>query len=347
MCWLKVGSLKTSTNGQQQCEGNNSMEEIFPNFFMITLPMPFRLMHVNIFIMIHDDKITLFDTGLNTPENFLIFEKSLRHVNKKVQDIESIFITHLHVDHCGMAGWIKDISGAEIYTSEFGRPFIARANEPAFTDTLKVFCLSNGLPEETTENIAKFFLNLKEAPVPFQIDRYYQYNQSYGIGGREFEAIPTPGHTRDHVSFFFPKEHILLSGDHVLPEISPNIGPDLSAPDFHPLQSFLESLLRVGRLPVKKVCPAHGSPFSNLTGRINELKDHHQVRMDLTYKSVKMGTKNAFEISQDIFGSALPEFDQFLALNETYVHLSQLVREGAIGEVMDKNQIFYIPIDRD
>lgn len=321
------------------------MEEIFTNFFMITLPMPFRLMHVNVFILIHDDKVTLFDTGLNTPENFLIFEKSLRHVNKKVRDIESIFITHLHIDHCGMAGWIKDISGAEIYASEFGRPFISRANEPDFIDTLKVFCLNNGFPEETTENIAIFFLNLKEAPGPFQIDQYYQYNRSYVIGGREFEAIPTPGHTRDHVSFFFPKEHVLISGDHVLPEISPNIGPDLSAPDFHPLQSFLESLSSVGRLPVKKVCPAHGSPFSNLTGRIDELKDHHQVRKDLTYESVKMGTKNAFQVSQDIFGSALPEFDRFLALNETYVHLSQLVIEGAIVEVMDKNRIFYTAID--
>ena len=320
------------------------MEEIFPNFFMITLPMPFRLMHVNVFIMIHDDKITLFDTGLNTPENFLIFEKSLRQVNKNVRDIESIFLTHLHIDHCGMAGWIKDISAAEIHTSEFGRPFISMANEAAFIDTLKVFCLSNGLPEETTENIATFLLNLKEAPGPFQIDRHYQYNRSYVIGGREFEAIPTPGHTRDHVSFFFPKEHILLSGDHVLPEISPNIAPDLSAPDFHPLQSFFESLSRVGSLPVKKVCPAHGRPFANLTGRINELKDHHQIRKSLTYKSVKMGTKNAFQVSQDIFGNALSEFDRFLALNETYVHLSQLVREGAIGDVMDKNLILYSAI---
>lgn len=321
------------------------MEEIFTNFFMITLPMPFRLMHVNVFILIHDDKVTLFDTGLNTPEDFVIFEKSLKHVKKKVRDIESIFITHLHIDHCGMAGWIKDISGAKIYTSEFSRPYRSRENEPAFIDPMKAFCLSNGLPEETTLNIAEFFLNLKEAPGPFQIDRHYQYDESYVIGGREFKAIPTPGHTRDHVSFFFPKEHILLSGDHVLPEISPNIGPDWSAPDFHPLQSFLESLSDVGRLSVKKVYPAHGSPFSNLKGRINELKDHHKIRKALTYKSVKMGTKNAFQVSQDIFGSALLEFDRFLALNETYVHLSQLVSEGAIGEVMDKNQIFYTAID--
>jgi len=318
------------------------MEEISRNLFMITVPMPFRLKHVHIFVLIQDDGITLFDTGLNTPETVSILEESLRTVHKKLRDIHRIFITHHHIDHCGMAGRIKAISGAEIHVSEIGREVLSvRTDEAELVRLVRDFCLLHGLPESTTDFVINLFLAFKTAGSPFEGDRFFQADSRQVAGETEFQAIATPGHTRDHISYYFPKEGLLLSGDHVLPEITPNLSPDLFCPDFRPLRSFLDSLTRIETLPVGKVYPAHGDPFPNLADRIKEIKAHHEVRKGLALGSVTRGPRTTFEVSRDIFGDDLPEFDRFLALNETYVHLVELVHEGATKEERSKKHVLY------
>lgn len=323
------------------------MEEIHDNLYMITLPMPFRLMHVHAFIAVDGDEVTLIDTGLNTSETFIRLEESLRRIGRAIGDIRRIFITHYHIDHCGMAGRLQDISGARIYMSGRGRPFIMvrDGDEPRFMDRIRGFCRTHGLPEKTIDFIAGMFLAFKKGGSFFRSYDSPPGAEKYIVGGREMEAIPTPGHTHDHVSFYFPQMRILLAGDHVLPEITPNLSPDLFDPEFRPLQSYLDSLALMEALPVAKVYPSHGQPFTNLRGRIEEIQEHHQVRKRITYESVQRGPKTAYVVSQDIFGPELPEFDQFLALNETYVHLIELIGEGLIREERMVGQAFYMHCD--
>ncbi|MDP2267719.1 MAG: MBL fold metallo-hydrolase, partial [Deltaproteobacteria bacterium] len=311
--------------------------------YMITLPMPFRLQHVHVFLLLHGDQLVLFDTGLDTPENLLTLETAMQRIGKKVQDIARIYITHSHIDHCGMAGRIKEISGAAIHMSEISRPFTLRSDGEI--QLVKDFCLLHGLPHDVTDGILSLFISTRaEIAGPFCVDRSLQHHERQIFGNWEFQAMPTPGHTHDHMSFYFPQQQILLAGDHVLPEITPNLSPDVFAPDFQPLSSFFASLELIQELPVTKVYPAHGRPFANLKERIGELKEHHQVRKELTLKSVKTGPKTAFQVSQDIFGSSLPEFDQFLALNETYVHLIELIGSGNICETKDGGHVLFAPV---
>jgi len=323
------------------------IEEITNDFYMITLPMPFRLQHVHVFLLCHGNRIALFDTGLDTPENLSTLAAALLKIGKTVQQIEHLFITHYHLDHCGMAGRIKEMSGAAIHMSELSRPFTLRTDGEI--QLVREFCLRHGLPQEATSGILDFLTKSRaEVAGPFRIDHSLPAlpdHERLRFGNWEFQAIATPGHTHDHVSFYFPAEQILMAGDHVLPEITPNLGPDVFAPDFRPLSSFLASLELIQAFPIKKVYPAHGRPFSNLQERIGELKDHHEGRKKLALASVKRGLKkNAFQISQDIFGSSLPEFDQFLALSETHVHLIELVRAGEICEAGEGSHKLYAPV---
>ncbi len=309
---------------------------------MITFPMPFRLKHVHVFALAGGDGITLFDTGLDTPETASILDESLKAIGRTVRDISRIYITHHHLDHCGMAGRIKAMSGAEIHLSETGREALAaRKDEAELIRRIRDFCLLHGLPERTTDFVIRLFLTFKTAGSPFQGDRCFRTDSRQTAGGREFEAIATPGHTRDHISYYFPEEALLLSGDHVLPEITPNLSPDLFSPGFRPLRSFLDSLSRIRALPAVRVYPAHGDPFPNLTERIVEIESHHEIRKGLAYESVQRGPRTTFEVSRDLFGDDLPEFDRFLALNETYVHLVELVHEGVIEEERISGNILY------
>jgi glyoxylase-like metal-dependent hydrolase (beta-lactamase superfamily II) len=309
------------------------IQQIADSLYMITLPMPFRLEHVHVFVLIHDGSLALFDTGMNTPDTFSKLEEALERIGKSVHDIDRIFLTHYHTDHCGMAGRLKEISGASIHMSRIGSTIIEiQKNEELVINRIKDFYISHGLSEKAIDTLITFFRGFRKVTVPFKADVLLDPPHVINLGSSVIEVLPTPGHTRGHVSYFFPKEGLLLSGDHVLPEITPNLSPDLFCPDFHPLESFLESLKMIGNLPVVKVYPAHGDPFSNLKGRVEEIREHHRERKGLAFDSIKKGPKTSFQASLDIFGHDLPEFDRFLAINETYVHLLELQKEGAIKE---------------
>jgi glyoxylase-like metal-dependent hydrolase (beta-lactamase superfamily II) len=150
------------------------------------------------------------------------------------------------------------------------------------------------------------------------------------LGGRTIEVIAAPGHTAGQMCFYFPDEGIFLAGDHVLPDITPNLSPDIFRLEYRPLKSFLESLGAIRDLPVRMVYPAHGEPFPDLRRRVDEMKEHHAERTQLIVAALQGKEKTAFEVSGVIFGTELPEFDQFLALNETYVHLVELMDNSVV-----------------
>ena len=86
--------------------------------FMITLPMPFRLKHVNIFLFSEEGGFTLIDTGPNLHGVLPALEASLAEIGRRVEECRRILITHFHMDHCGLAGIIAGRSGASVYLSE-------------------------------------------------------------------------------------------------------------------------------------------------------------------------------------------------------------------------------------
>ena len=293
------------------------------------MPMPFRLRHVHIHALLHDGRVALFDTGFNTPESFLVLDEALASLGRARRDIDHIFITHFHADHCGIAGGIQRDSGAVVHMSGIDEQRIEEnRKEDVVVPAVRHFYRRHGLPGGAVETLIRLIGTFKHATLPFRVGGRLEPHETHALGGRTFEVIPAPGHTRGQVCFFFPEDRLLLSGDHVLPDITPNLSPDLFNPDFRPLKSFMESLEQIRDLSAAMVYPAHGDPFPDLRLRIDQIREHHEERKRLVHDAVKPGGKTAYEVSQDIFGSDLPDFDRFLALNESYVHLVELLQEG-------------------
>ncbi len=318
------------------------IEEVSEDLFMITLPIPADMEHVHIFALVHHGKVSLFDAGLNTPEAVSGLEEALHTVGKSFRDVDRIFITHAHADHYGIAGLIREHSGASIHISATGRLALRedRRGDLLLTMT-KTFYRRHGLSEKEIAPLAPLFLEFAKYAATLEADDCRDLGLSETVGGKTIEVIPTPGHTAGHVCFFFREEGILLSGDHILPDITPNLSPDPHLPDFRPLPSFLHSLALVQALPAAKTFPAHGAPFSDVKGRVEEIKEHHRERKDRILAAVQNGRDTTFLISQDIFGRNLGEFDRFLAVNETYVHLIELEKEGRIKSRERKGLLFY------
>jgi glyoxylase-like metal-dependent hydrolase (beta-lactamase superfamily II) len=293
--------------------------------------MPFRLKHVNIFAFLEAEGFSLIDTGPNLPGVLPALEASLAELGLAVENCRRILITHYHMDHCGLAGIVAGRSGASIALSRIdeqtARSF-ARIEERAAG--IKAFAVQNGLDGGTMDLVIRALSAFRTATAPFCTTGTIADGDRFTLGGRTVEAIATPGHSRGHLSFYVPADRLLIAGDHVLPHITPNLSPDLAAEDFLPLESFLASLARVEGLDVGMVCPAHGRPFSDLAGRIAQMREHHRQRSELALSGLAGGPASGFDVSRFIFGEIDSPFDRLLALNESYVHLIQLEREGLI-----------------
>ncbi len=252
-----------------------------------------------------------------------------------IADIDQVFITHYHADHCGLAGMIQDRSGAAIFIQELEyKRTRATAEGNIMLDLMGAFYAREGMPQDVFGRIIHLFEMFKTTAVPFSASHFLVPGK-IEVKGLEIEIFDVPGHTAGQVIFLLRERGLLLSGDHVLPHITPNLSPDLLNPSFHPLSSYIESLNRIKNLPVAMVYPAHGQPFHNLRARVEEIKAHHEERKKLILESAKIRPKTVFEISVDIFGTDLPDFDLFLAINETFVHLVELERGSLVGRKFD------------
>ncbi|MGH9068365.1 MAG: MBL fold metallo-hydrolase, partial [Acidimicrobiales bacterium] len=158
-------------------------------------------------------------------------------------------------------------------------------------------------------------------------DRGVAHGDTIVLGGRTWTCLHTPGHTLDHLCLHDPRSGIVLSGDHVLPTITPHISGIGSGRD--PLAAFLASLDRMAALPgVELVLPAHGQPFADLPGRVAEIRAHHEGRLDRLRDVVAAtGEATVAEASHELFR---PDHWGPMAESETYAHLEHLRLAGLV-----------------
>ncbi len=317
--------------------------EISDDIFMITLSFKFTPWHVNVFAIVKEGKIVLIDTGPNIPGILTALEDKLRRIGHEISDINHILITHSHPDHCGLAGAIQDISGAIVYMHEIEFNRLLVGEEAEFM-SLRSFYRQGGLPKEIFARGGKTVKMWRDTILPLHEKKNLFLQGSTKIMDISFEAIICPGHSPGHAVFYIPERGILFSGDHVLPDITPNLSFDPVNSWFHPLRNFITSLDKIKGLPVSKVYPAHGRPFTNLFERVEAMKAHHTERKNLIMNALRAEAKTAYEISRDIFGINISDSDKLLAFNETYAHLIELESEQVIGREWLNGVSIFMPI---
>ena len=315
--------------------------EVASNIFMIKLPLPFKLDHINCYLLKGKNGWTVIDTGLNYPPSTGAWEKALKDVGLKCSDIESIYVTHYHPDHYGASGWLQELTGAPVYIHRTESLFVdqvwkkGRANIPVIGELFK----ENGMPPNLITEVLDNMVDVWNAIHPHPKLTLLSGDEKVDLGGRSFEIIHTPGHSDGHICFFNRDEGILISGDHLLPKISSNIS---LWPTSHPnpLDFFLRSLEMIRDLPVKLVFPAHGPVFRNSRGRVDELLDHHRERLSRIADLASVGA-TAYHICESLFGTDLSLHEIRFALTETLAHLAYLESKSEVYSRQEHGLVIY------
>jgi glyoxylase-like metal-dependent hydrolase (beta-lactamase superfamily II) len=168
--------------------------------------------------------------------------------------------------------------------------------------------------------------------------RRVRHGDAVQLAGREWTALHTPGHTLDHLCLYDAEHGILLSGDHVLPSITPHVSGVGNGADA--LRSYIATLDLVAELPgVQLGLPAHGHPFADVPGRVDAIKRHHHERMELLRAaSVALGPATVQQLSRELFPR---KHWGVMAESETFAHLEHLVLEGRAERHREQGKLIY------
>ena len=359
---------------QEQEDARTEVTEVAPNVLRMQLPISMPgLGHVNMYALVDERGVAIVDPGLPGPASWKAIEDRLRSAELKVADVHSVIITHSHPDHFGGVGKLVEESGAtDVITHSAFRSWWAPHShddasedgagheihdvhpddlppprEPSSTPwgggTTPWGTKSNFKPplkrrlqyRLMSSKLGRGQIQRRMAP-PDPTVRL-KNGDVIKLAGREWFAVHTPGHTLDHLCLHDPESGVVLSGDHVLPTITPHISGMNSGRD--PLGLFFESLDKVAALEgVRHVLPAHGHPFADLVARTEAIKEHHLERLT-KLESVaaemprRQGTVEDFShhlFRKERWGS--------MAESETYAHLEHLRLAGR-AEVVDEGGV--------
>jgi glyoxylase-like metal-dependent hydrolase (beta-lactamase superfamily II) len=281
----------------------------------------------------------IVDAGWNTDDAFAALSAGLAQAGTDIGDVQGVLVTHIHPDHYGLAGRVREASGAWVALHPADAALIRdRYEEP--TDLLQrvgAMLRRMGAPAEELASLQNASMPVLPFVSTIEPDVLFEDGDKPDVPGWDLAAIWTPGHSPGHLCFWEPANRLMLSGDHVLPRITPNIPfhPQAAA---DPLGDFLASLAKLEGYGSDEVLPAHEHRFVGLDGRLAELRAHHERRFTEVLAAIADGTTSAWAIAARMHWSRpwdrIEGFMKRAAVGEAMSHLRTLEARGVVREVM-------------
>lgn len=321
------------------------ISEIMAGLYRVEIPLPKNpLKSLNSYFIKGKKRNLIVDTGFNRPECQEALFKGVRELEMDLEKTD-IFITHLHADHSGLATKLMT-KGTRVYSS--------KTDARAINDSLRY---ESWLEVGRFMERYGFILGIsKEALVKHPARKYcpdheidftlVQEKDVISLGNFDFRCIETPGHTPGHICLYEPGRKVLLAGDHILGDITPNIAMWEEMID--PLGEYLQSLNKILDMDIDLVLPAHRGMIDNWRARIEELKHHHAVRLQEVLEILQDGPQNGYDVAArmtwDIKASSWDHYpipQKWFATGEAVSHLEHLVRTGQVRKIMDQDKIYF------
>ncbi|HET6794923.1 MAG TPA: MBL fold metallo-hydrolase, partial [Acidimicrobiales bacterium] len=322
--------MKFEVTGTQQLQAwaDNVMppvEKVRPGLWSIPVPMPnSSLRYVLVYALELPDGVAIIDAGWNTEEAWDALTGGLGEAGYSITDVKAVLVTHIHPDHYGLAGRVREASGAWVAL----HPADAAALGPRYDSpegllaSMRGFLAGCGVPVDDLEDLNMASMGVRQFVTQAHPDVLLEDGDRADLPGWDLRAVWTPGHSPGHLCFVEPDRRVLLSGDHVLPRISPNISIHTQQ-TANPLADFMDALVKVAALEVDEVLPAHEYRFRGLGDRVTQLLGHHEDRL-----------REVEDILRRQPGSSAWEVTRHMTWSRSWEEIQGYMKRSALGEAM-------------
>jgi glyoxylase-like metal-dependent hydrolase (beta-lactamase superfamily II) len=325
------------------------VEKIRPGMWSIPVPIPNNpLRYVSVYVLELDNGVALVDAGWPTDDAWDALNAGLTETGGSMSDVRAVVVTHLHPDHYGLAGRVREASGAWVgLHPDDAKLLDARYHHTDdLVERMRELMAMSGVPEDKLPDLSQASMEVKSAFDVSPPDVLIEDEQRIELPGWDFRAVWTPGHSPGHICLYSDDHMLLLSGDHVLPRITPNIS--FHSQQFaNPLGDYLESLAKVRALHTKEVLPAHEYRFSGLEERVDVLLAHHADRLaEIEEILTQSPGVSCWDITLALPWSRpwddIHAYMQRAANGETLAHLVLLERRGRVRREATVPARFYL-----
>jgi glyoxylase-like metal-dependent hydrolase (beta-lactamase superfamily II) len=290
----------------------------------------------------------LLDCGWGTDDSYGALQEQMHDIGTEVGEVSKLAISHAHPDHCGLAGRIKRESGCDVVMHELESTFImSRYREPDLILPEVIEWLgATGLEGDERDEIARGSMPARFLVDPVDPDHPVHGGEMIQVGDFAFEVIWTPGHSPGHICLYEPNFRLLLTGDHVLPSITPNVSIHPQQRE-NPLQDFFDSLRKIADLKVDRMLPAHEWDIDWFRKRVDELLRHHDDRLvEMREIVAKLGDATASDVAKRAAWNTgsydtFPAFMKRAAIGEAQAHLKYLVGTARLKEYARDGVTYY------
>ena len=300
------------------------------------IPTPFPVGPINIYL-VAEDPITLIDTGPKTDEAIAALIFQIKQAGFRVEDIQRIILTHTHEDHCGLANWLQQASGAPVYVHEWEKHNLAERGKTRVDRNLLE---KAGVTNEEIEQMEQHYAQVKSYAEAVENLKTYRDEHEFEFTSGSLSVVHTPGHTPGSSCLWRAATRTLIAGDTVLKTITPNpvlnVDPGNISRRFPALIKYLQSITRLQTLAPTLIHTSHGDDVSDFDEYVARLRKHTYNRQTKLLSLIPNDGINAHEMAYLLLPK-VSDASRFLAVSETIAHLDLAVSEGNLRmECVDK-----------
>lgn len=306
---------------------------IAPGVHWLRMPLPYRLNHVNLWILEDGDALTVVDTGMNLPESRAIWESVLAE-RFPGRGVRRVICTHYHSDHIGLAAWLCERVGAPLLMSRIEwatARCLGIDRTPELLAAQRAFYRRLGYPAawlDRLDAVGNAYAG-KVVPVPPVLHRL-ETGDEIAIGGRIWRVLLAAGHSPAMACL--AADDLVIVGDHILPSITPNVSIYPSEPESDPLGEYLSSFAPFRDLDAGcLVLASHGRPFRGLHPRIDEIEAHHEERLARVAEACRTPA-TVVEMLDALFATGITDHERVIASGEALAHVRHLETRGEVVE---------------
>ena len=320
--------------------------EVVPGVHWVRMPLPYALDHINLWIIDDGEGWAVVDTGVRTDETAAVWRKLFAQAPDR-RPLSRVFVTHMHPDHVGMAGWLTRKFGVRLWMTRLEylqcRVMVSDTGREAPADGVE-FYRRAGWGDAALENYRVRFGNFgKHIHTPPDSFRRLHDGETLRIGAHDWRVIVGNGHSPEHACLFCAELKLLISGDQVLPRISSNVSVYPLEPDADPMSDWLASLARLkAQVPDDVlVLPSHNDVFRGLHARIDALVAGQHKALDRLRKRL-VEPRRAVDVFGALFARSIGEDDVALlgmATGESLACLNHLCHRGEVRRDADADGV--------
>jgi len=327
-----------------------TMLAVAPGMHWLRMPLPGGLDHINLWTIDEGDGWAVVDTGMRTDEAADIWQRLCAQKSLS-QPITRILVTHMHVDHVGMAGWLarrfdcplwmtrQEYFQCRLNASDTGREapqdhvdFHRRAG---WSDTaIEGYC---------TRFFGRYGVLTHALPESY---RRLRDGDEIILGDYLWCVIVGMGHSPEHACLYCPSLKLFIAGDQVLPRISSNVSVLPLEPDANPMADWYASMARL-KLEVPDdvlVLPSHNECFRGLHARIDQLVHGQDMVLERLRRALRTPCR-VVDVFVALFARRINESNLLqlsLATGESLACLNYLIARGeAMKEQRNDGAMWY------